>query len=132
MDELSLSCGPDTVKLRSYQDWQAAGLMDPHTAAGLHAIGDDSQATKANRAKRQRIKGIVNTESSIAASELNTRHVHATCLNQPLIFTLAELKHFVALCELTEEELFIFAQAPGHPILVTNTRKPFQSASTLR
>ena len=136
VDELSLSCGPDTIRLRTYQDWQSAGLLDPHTAAGLHAIGElDPQSStnnKATQSKRQRLKGIVNTESSIAATELNTRQLHHTCLNQPLIFTLAELKQFVGLCEMTEEELFIFAQAPGHPILITNTRKPFLSIEQQR
>ena len=135
VDELSLSCGPDSVRLRSYQDWQSAGLLDPHAAAGIPVIGEfdnSSTGNKAERAKRQRLKGIVVTESCIANIELNTRQLHETCVNNPLIFTLAELKHFVALCELTDEELFIFAQAPGHPILITNTRKPFQSMEQQR
>ena len=121
----------DSVRLRSYQDWHSAGLLDPHTAAGIPAIGEydnsSSGGNKAERAKRQRLKGIVVTESSIANMELNTRSVQDACLNSPLIFTLAELKQFVALCEMTDEELFVFAQAPGHPILITNTRRPFQS-----
>ena len=134
VEELSLSCGVDSVRLRSYQDWNSVGLLDHHTAAGLPVIGefDSSGGNKAERAKRQRLKGIVVTESAIANSELATRSVHETCLNNPLIFTLAELKHFVALCELTDEELFVFAQAPGHPILITNTRKPALSAEQQR
>ena len=130
-----MSCGLDSLRLRSYQDWQSAGLLDPHTAAGLSAVGESentASSNKADRAKRQRIKGIVVTESSIANSELDTRQLHDTCLNNPLIFTLAELKQFVALCEMTDEELFVFAQAPGHPILITNTRKPFQSIEQQR
>ena len=135
VDELSVSCGPDSVRLRSYQDWQSAGLQDPHAAAGLPAIGEfdnSSNGNKADRAKRQRLKSRVVTESAIANSELNTRTVHETCLNSPLIFTLHELKQFVGLCELTDEELFIFAQSPGQPILITNTRQPFQSTEQQR
>ena len=135
VEELSLSCGPDSVRLRSYQDWQSAGLLDPHVAAGLPVIGESDPSNtgnKADRAKHQRLKGIVVTESSIANSELNTRQLHETCVNSPLIFTLPELKTFVALCEMTDEELFVFAQAPGYPILITNTRRPFHSMEQQR
>ena len=122
VEELSLTCGRPTVRFRSFLDWatvNSAESLDAQVTAAL--AGAVPTKTKA---KALKIRSFVQTESVVSSDDFSLYNLSDSCAEQAMVFTLPEVRHFAQLCEESDEELYVFAVAPGQPVLLTNTRTP--------
>ena len=131
VEELSLTCSPSTVRFRSFLDWAAihdAQGLDQQVSAALAGTAAPAKM----QAKAMKIRAFVQTESAVSSDDFSVYTLSPSCEEQAMVFTLPEVRHFAAVCELSDEELFVFAMEPGQPVLLTNTRKPFLTAQQQR
>ena len=130
---MSLTFSSNTVRLRTYLDWQSLAeqtqALDPAAAAS-------SSATAAERRRQQqklnKTRSTVLTESTVPASDFSTYRLSPGCTDAALIFSAPELRQFAQLCELGDDELLVFAVQPGQPVIITNTPKPMLTVEQQR
>ena len=126
VEELSLTCGRPTVRFRSFLDWAAQNdsvSLDAQVTAALAGTTPTRHSAKAVR-----IRAFVQTESVVSSDDFALYELSDACAEQAMVFTLPEVRLFASMCEESDEELFLFAIAPGQPLLLTNTRTPLLTA----
>ena len=128
-----MTCHESTVNFRSFLDWAAiaeAPGPDAHINSAL--LTTTSPATAKARAKAMKIRSFVQTESVVSSDEFTSYQIGQSCLGAAMVFTLPEVRHFAQVCDMGDDEFFIFGVAPGQPVLLTNTRKPLLTAAQQR